>query len=59
MGFDGVFIFSLAALHSELTTQRHVTPKRIKRENKTVVATAGNVLLSLRSGSRFLRRATP
>jgi hypothetical protein len=48
MDFDGSFIFSLAGLHSELTTQRQVTPK-IKMENKTVVATAGNVLLSLRS----------
>jgi hypothetical protein len=29
-----------ADLHSELTTQRQVTPKRIKRENKPEMADA-------------------
>jgi len=32
-----IFILFLAVLHSELTTQRQVTPKKIKKENKTVV----------------------
>ena len=39
-GFNTMFIpdldisIFLAGLHSELTTQRHVTPKKIKMENK-------------------------
>lgn len=58
IAFDSVM--SIFVVHSvSLTTQGQVTPKRIKKANKTVVATAGNVLLSLRSGSRSPRRATP
>ena len=33
---SGMFILFSAVLHSELTTQRYVTPKRIKKENKEV-----------------------
>jgi hypothetical protein len=39
--FFDIFIFS-AGLHSDLTTQRQVTPqsKKIKKENKAAYATA-------------------
>ena len=43
----------LSGLHSELTTPGQVTPEKIKMENKTVVATAGKPLVSLRSVSPF------
>jgi hypothetical protein len=38
-----------ADLHSELTTQRQVTPKRIKRENKPEMADADESVWSFRT----------
>ena len=43
------FVIFLAGLHSELTTQRQVTPKRIKEENKAAHPTAGTLLLGFRA----------